>query len=264
MNRLEKTLRDKKDAGSKILVPFLTGCYPDPETFSRLLLAMEDAGADAVEVGLPFSDPSADGPVLQAASMKALKAGATVRKIMKAVSEAREKGFGLPLVYMTYYNPVLAFGPSVFGSAAADSGADGLIVVDLPPEESDEFMPEARCAGLATIMLVAPTTPAARLPLILKNCGGFVYCVSVTGVTGVKKPAAATMAGMVDLLRPLTSLPVLAGFGIDGPEAAARMAESTDGVIVGSALTKAIGDLSGNDAAYAAGAFLKPLRRALA
>lgn len=263
MNVLEKKFRAKIEAGGKILLPYLTGLYPDRETFVKLLFAVEKAGADGLEVGIPFSDPSADGPVLQEASARALKGGATVRGIMEAVAEAREKGFSLPLVYMTYFNPVLAFGPEAFAVAARESGADALITVDLPPEEAGELVPHARKAGLASVMLVAPTTGADRIPAILENASGFVYCVAVTGVTGVKKPTAATIAEIAGRLRPHTDLPVLAGFGINDAPSAAALAAHADGVIVGSALTTAIGNLSGDEAARAAIEFLSPLRAAI-
>lgn len=263
MNRLEETLKHAKDAGRKILVPFLTGFYPDRETFLELLFAMERGGADAVEVGLPFSDPSSDGPVIQASSAAALKGGATVARILEAVAEARGKGLRIPLLYMTYYNPVLAFGPKRFVEEAAKSGADGVLVVDLPPEECGELAPHAKEANLAMVMLMAPTTPASRLPLILKECGGFVYAVSVTGVTGVKKPVAEEVGELVAAARPYTALPILAGFGVSGPESAKALSKVSDGVIVGSALITAMGEKRGEEAVKAASAFIDELRNSL-
>lgn len=262
-SRLETTLRAARDRGRKLLIPFFTGEYPDRETFRALLLEAQGAGADALEVGIPFSDPSADGPVIQRASACALAGGATVRRLLEDLSAVRAQGLSLPVLFMTYYNPVLAFGPEAFARAAREAGADGVLVVDLPPEEAGEFAPAARADGLDTVFLVAPTTPEARLPRVLEGCRGFVYCVSVTGVTGDKRPLAQAVAGMVARVRRHTDLPVLAGFGVSGPEAARGLAEVSDGVIVGSALLQAVGEASGGAAVAAAGGFLRSLRAAL-
>lgn len=263
MNRLESTLRSARDAGRKLLVPFFTGAYPDRDTFVALLLEAQAAGADALEVGIPFSDPSADGPVIQRASECALAGGATVRSIFAAVAEARGRGLELPLLYMTYYNPILAFGGEVFAAAAIESGADGVLVVDLPAEESGEFAPAARAAGLDTVMLVAPTTPDSRIGPVLSGCSGFAYCVSVTGVTGEKQPVVEAVGELVARVRAVTDLPALVGFGVSGPEAARSIATVADGVIVGSALLSALGEQRGVSAVAAAGAFLRELRAAL-
>lgn len=263
MNRLEDTLRAARTRGRKILVPFLTGCWPDRGTFVSLLLAVQAEGADAVEVGLPFSDPSADGPVIQRTSHEALRAGATVRGVLDAVAGARREGLTLPVILMTYANPVLAFGPEAFAREAVAAGADGLLLVDVPAEEAGEFVPSAREAGLDTIFLAAPTTPPSRVPRVLANATGFVYCVSVTGVTGEKKPAAAAVSPLVERVRRGTDLPVLVGFGVEDPEAARSIAAVSDGVIVGSALLKAIGEASGDGAVGAARDFLRSLRAAL-
>lgn len=263
MGRLETVLMQKKRAGKKLLLPFLTGNFPDRETFVELLLAVEEEGADAVEVGLPFSDPSADGPVIQRVSALALARGATVQGILDAVREARGRGLSLPLLTMTYYNPVLRFGPEAYAKAAAKAGVDGVLVVDLPPEEADEFAPAAREAGLDTVFLVAPTTPPERLPALLAGCRGFVYCVSVTGVTGAKQAAADTVGAMVARLRPLTDLPALVGFGVNDPASARAMAGVSDGVIVGSALLTAIGDATGDEAVEKAKTFVRSLAQAL-
>jgi tryptophan synthase alpha chain len=252
-----------RDQGNKLLLPFFTGGYPNSETFVKLLLEAEQAGADAIEVGIPFSDPSADGPVIQATSMKALARGASVESIMADVKSAREAGLTVPLLYMTYYNPVLHKGAEAFSKAAADSGADGVLVVDLPPEEAAEFAPFAQEAGLDTIFLIAPTTPDERFPRVLTHCGGFLYCVSVTGVTGAKRPVVEEVAEVVARVRPLTQLPVIVGFGVTGPESAKAIAGVADGVIVGSAVMSAIGDKEGDAAVEAAGAFITGLRGAL-
>lgn len=263
MSRLEDVLRAARQRDRKCLVPFFTGGFPDRETFVGLLLEAEAAGADAVEVGIPFSDPSADGPVIQRTSERALAEGTTVRSLLEDVAGARRRGLTLPLLFMTYFNPVLAFGPADFAKAAAAAGADGVLVVDLPPEEAAEFAPVAREAGLDTVFLVAPTTPEARVPAVASPCSGFAYCVSVTGVTGEKKPLAETVGEIVERVRRHTDLPALVGFGVSGPDAAGAIARLSDGVIVGSALLRAVGDRRGESAVEAAGAFLRSLRRAL-
>ena len=263
MSRLEASLRTARSRGRKLLVPFFTGDYPDRQTFVPLLLAAQRSGADAVEVGIPFSDPSADGPVIQKASECALAGGATVRTILEDLARARAEGLSIPVVLMTYFNPVLAFGPEAFSRAAAEAGADGVLVVDLPAEEAEEFAPTARAAGLETIFLVAPTTPDRRVPKVLAHCSGFVYCVSVTGVTGEKKPVAEAVGELTARVRRHTDLPALVGFGVTGPEAARAIAEVSDGVIVGSALLGAVGARSGPDAVAAAESFLRALRVAL-
>ena len=263
MNRLETAMRAARDAGRKILVPFLTGGYPDRETFVSLLVEAESAGSDAVEVGIPFSDPSADGPVIQSTSEQALAGGATVRSILEDVSAARRRGLRIPLLFMTYYNPVLAFGGEKFADAARSAGADGVLVVDLPPEEADELHPPARAAGLDTVFLVAPTTPDRRIPKVLRGCSGFVYCVSVTGVTGDKKPQVDSVRDVVARVRSHSDLPVLVGFGVSGPESARAIAQVSDGVVVGSALLKAVEGAPGERAVEIAGAFLRSIRGAL-
>ncbi len=263
MNRLEATLGAARAAGRKLLVPFLTGGYPDRETFLRLLLATQAAGADAVEVGIPFSDPAADGPVIQRASAVALAGGASVRRLMADVAVARGRGLTIPLLLMTYYNPVLAFGAEAFAEAARGAGADGVLVVDLPPEEAAEFAPAARARGLDTVFLVAPTTPPARLPRVLAECRGFVYCVSVTGVTGGRRAEATGVADLVAGVRRHSDLPALVGFGVTDQASARAVAGVADGVIVGSALLLSIEGLKGEAAVAAAGAFLAGLRAAL-
>jgi tryptophan synthase alpha chain len=263
MSRLETSLRAARDGRRKALVPFLTGSYPDGGTFVDLLLTAERAGADAVEVGIPFSDPSADGPVVQRSSTLALRGGATVGGILSAVTEARRSGLSIPLLFMTYYNPVLAFGGKEFAAAAGRAGADGVLVVDLPPEEAAEFAPCAREAGLATVFLVSPTTPVERIPRVLAEASGFVYCVSVTGVTGQKRPEPSLVSEVVGRVRACSDLPALVGFGVEDGRAARDVAALSDGVVIGSALLRAIGDLRGDGAVRAALGFLSEVRAAL-
>ncbi|MDW7710532.1 MAG: tryptophan synthase subunit alpha [Deferrisomatales bacterium] len=263
MSRLEETLRAARDRGRKLLVPFFTGEYPDRGTFRLLLLEAQAAGADALEVGIPFSDPAADGPVIQQASAAALAGGASVRRLLEDLAWARSRGLSVPVLFMTYFNPVLAFGPEAFAREARAAGADGVLVVDLPPEESAELVPAARAQGLDTVFLVAPTTPEARIPKIAAVCRGFVYCVAVTGVTGEKRPAAEAVAGLVERVRRHTDLPALVGFGVSGPDAARALAAAADGVIVGSALLETLGGERREPAAHAAGLFLRDMRAAL-
>lgn len=261
MNRLEAVLREARSRGRKLLVPFLTGGYPDRETFLRLLHSAEAGGADAVEVGIPFSDPSADGPAIQHSSEVALRGGATVEGLLRDLRRARAEGLRLPVLFMTYYNPILAFGPERFSASAREAGADGLLVVDLPPEEAGELSPSCRAAGLDTVFLAAPTTPAERISKIASEASGFLYCVSVTGVTGDRRPAVESVAELVGRVRRHTDLPVLVGFGVETPEAAAALAAVSDGVIVGSALVRRIQGTKGK--AGAARAFVGGLRAAL-
>ena len=260
MSRLEAALCRVRETGRKALVPFLTGGYPDRETFVELLLAAEAAGADAVEVGIPFSDPSADGPVIQATSALALARGATVPTILEDAARARLRGLTIPVLVMTYYNPVLARGGERFAREAREAGVDGVLVVDLPPEEAGEFAPAARAAGLDTVFLVAPTTPEARVPRVVAGCRGFVYCVGVTGVTGDRTPVGAAVEALVARIRPHTDLPVLVGFGVADPASARAAARAADGVIVGSALLRAVGEKPGSPAVEAAQGFLRALR----
>ncbi len=263
MSRLETALRARLERGGKALVPFLAGGYPDLDTFRVLLHAAEEAGADAVEVGIPFSDPVADGPVIQAASARALAGGATPDRLFETVARARAGGLETPVVFMTYYNPVLAYGPARFAERAAAAGADGVLVVDLPPEEADEFLPAARNAGLDTVFLVAPTTPEGRVRRVVEACRGFVYCVSVTGVTGQKRPVVETVRDLVARVRRHTGLAALVGFGVSDPASARRVAAVSDGVVVGSALIRALEGREGREARAAALGFLGPMRKAL-
>lgn len=261
--RVESALRARRAVGGKALVPFLTGEFPDGDTFERLLFAAEGAGADVVEVGIPFSDPAADGPVIQEASRLALAGGATVASLLDRICACRARGLHVPLLLMTYFNPILAFGPEAFCRAAGVAGVDGLLVVDLPPEEAGEIVGPAAAAGLETVFLVAPTTPEARLPVILEHCRGFVYCVSVTGVTGGTAADAGRAAAVVERVRRHTDLPALVGFGVSGPASAQRLAAVSDGVIVGSALLRAVGAAPGEAAIAAGSDFLQGLRRAV-
>jgi tryptophan synthase alpha chain len=222
------------------LVTYIMAGDPDPRTSSALLAALPAAGADIVELGMPFSDPIADGPAIQAAGRRALEAGQTLRGTLRMAKEFRAGDSDTPLILMGYLNPIYVYGVEAFLSDAKAAGVDGLIVVDCPPEEDDEICLPARRAGLAFVRLAAPTTSEARLSAILENATGFVYFVSITGVTGAAAADAGQVAEGVARLRRKTDLPVVVGFGVKNAGSARAMAEKADGVAVGSAIVEAI------------------------
>ena len=222
------------------LVAFITGGDPDAATSQALLEGLAGAGADVIELGMPFSDPMADGPSIQASSLRALKAGATLRAILQQVRNFRKSDNRTPLVLMGYYNPIYVYGAEDFARDARDAGVDGLIVVDLPPEEDTELRVPATQAGLHCIRLATPTTDDARLPVVLANTGGFVYYVSIAGITGTKSAASGEVTEAVSRLRRHTDLPVAVGFGIKTPQQAGGVAAVADAAVVGSALVDTI------------------------
>lgn len=226
-------LRQQKRAG---LITFLVAGDPDMATFEALLAGLAGAGADVIEIGMPFSDPMADGPTIQAGYLRALRSGTKLRHILPAVRRFRERDTTTPIVLMGYYNPIWNYGPSAFLDDAKAAGVDGLIVVDLPPEEDDELCLPARARGLHWIRLATPTTDDARLPKVLAHTSGFLYYVSVTGITGAKTPVAQQVAEATARIRKHTDLPIAVGFGIREPEQAAEIARYADAVVVGSAL----------------------------
>ena len=230
-------LRGENRAG---LVAFITGGDPDAATSQALLEGLAGAGADVIELGMPFSDPMADGPSIQASSLRALKAGATLRAILQQVRDFRKSDNRTPLVLMGYYNPIYVYGAEDFACDARDAGVDGLIVVDLPPEEDTELRVPATQAGLHCIRLATPTTDDARLPVVLANTGGFVYYVSIAGITGTKSAASGEVTEAVSRLRRHTDLPVAVGFGIRTPQQAGGVAAVADAAVVGSALVDTI------------------------
>ncbi|MEH3145561.1 MAG: tryptophan synthase subunit alpha [Methylobacterium frigidaeris] len=222
------------------LVTYVMAGDPDLDTSLAVLNALPEAGADIVELGLPFTDPMADGPAIQAAGLRALRGGQTLEKTLDVVRRFREGNTRTPVVLMGYYNPIYIYGVERFLEAAAEAGIDGLIVVDLPPEEDDELCLPAREAGLAFIRLATPTTDAARLPAVLANTAGFVYYVSITGITGSATPDFGAVAEAVARIRARTPLPVVVGFGVKTGAHAAAIARGADGVVVGSALVDAL------------------------
>jgi tryptophan synthase alpha chain len=227
-------------AGRAGLVTYLTCGDPDAESFARILAGLPEAGADLIEVGMPFSDPMADGPAIQAAGLRALKAGMTLKNVLASVRHFRAADDATPIVLMGYYNPIYRYGVPRFLDDARAAGVDGLIVVDLPPEHDDELCLPAQKAGLDFIRLATPTTDDKRLPKVLTNTTGFIYYVSVAGVTGTKSAAAQTVTAAVARLKRHTTLPVAVGFGIRTPAQAQEVARVADAAVVGSALVDRI------------------------
>ena len=230
-------LRRRARAG---LVTFVTAGDPDYATSLAILKALPAAGADLVELGMPFSDPMADGPAIQAAGLRALRAGQTMERTLQLVRDFRGGDRDTPIVLMGYYNPIYAYGGERFVADAVAAGVDGLIVVDLPPEADDELCLPALDAGLNFIRLAAPTTDEQRLPAVLANTSGFVYYVSITGITGTASPNSTAVAAAVDRIKAHTDLPVAVGFGVRTPGQAAAIGRSADAVVVGSALVAAV------------------------
>ncbi len=255
-NRIERRFAALKAEGRAGLVTFITAGDPDGETSLALLKALPAAGADLIELGMPFSDPMADGPAIQAAGQRALKAGMTLRKTLAMAQSFRAGERATPLILMGYYNPIYSYGNEAFVRDAAAAGVDGLIIVDLPPEEDEELRPLAEAAGIASIRLVAPTTGAARLATVLEHASGFVYYVSITGITGTRSAELDRVEAAIEGVRARTTLPLAVGFGIKTPEDAAGFARFADAAVVGSALVQVIA--SGLDPAGRASPALIP------
>lgn len=247
-------------AGGKAFIPFVTCGDPDLETTEEIIAALARAGADVIELGIPFSDPTAEGPVIQAANVRALTAGTTTDKIFDMVARVR-KTVEVPLAFMTYANVVFHYGIERFCARAAEAGVDGLILPDVPFEEKDEFARTCAAHGLAYVSLIAPTSEE-RIATIAREADGFVYCVSSLGVTGTRSSITTDLDSIVARIREATDTPVAIGFGISNPEQAAAMAAKSDGAIVGSALVKVIAR-EGRAAAPAVEAFARELAEAV-
>ena len=238
--RIDTTFANAKKAGRGTLGVFITAGDPDAATTSALLDALVGAGVDFIELGMPFSDPMADGPAIQAASLRALKGGMTLAGALELAAEFRKRHPDTPLILMGYYNPIYIYGNDRFIADALAAGVDGLIIVDLPPEEDTELCLPAKDAGLKFIRLVTPTSDETRLPAILAEASGFVYYVSVLGITGTKSAAGDSISDAYQRIRAQTELPIVAGFGIRTPAQAAEAASLTDGAVVGSAVVDII------------------------
>jgi tryptophan synthase alpha chain len=238
--RIDTRFADLKRQGRAALVTFLTAGDPDTETSLAILKALPDAGADVIEVGMPFTDPMADGPAIQASSQRALKAGQTMVKTLAMIRAFRAADDKTPIVLMGYYNPIYIYGVEKFLTDAKAAGIDGLIVVDLPPEEDDELCLPTIQAGLNFIRLATPTTDDKRAPTVFKNTSGFVYYVSVLGITGTKTPDLKSVEQNVIRLKGHTKLPIAVGFGVRTAEQARSIARNADGVVVGTALVNAV------------------------
>lgn len=262
MNRIDETFRALRQQQRAALVPFLTAGDPDLESTREFMRVAADSGADLLELGVPFSDPTADGPVLQRSLEIGLKAGASLPRVLELVSDFRRES-QLPVILYGYYNPIFHYGPERFAADARKAGVDGLLVVDLPPEEVGELLPHLRQVGLHFIFLLAPTSGPDRVRKVLRHAGGFIYYVSVTGVTGVRPMVAESVRPVVARLRQSTTLPIGVGFGISTPEQAAEVATFADAAVVGSAIMRIVDTHRGQSSVAEVGAFIRRLKDAV-
>ena len=245
--RLTEKFAALNEEGRAGFVAFITAGDPDPEASFAVMSGLPAAGVDIIELGMPFTDPMADGPSIQAAGLRALKAGMTLAGTLDMVRRFRAGGETTPIVLMGYFNPIYSYGVDRFLHDALSAGVDGLIIVDLPPEEDAELCLPAKAAGLPFIRLATPTTDDGRLPAVMANTAGFVYYVSITGITGTGSAMTADVATAVERLRRHTDLPIAVGFGIKTPEQAAEIARHADGVVVGSAIVERVGALASSN-----------------
>lgn len=259
MNRIDQRFQALSESHTAAFIPYIVAGDPDLAATVDIVAALEKAGADIIELGVPFSDPVADGIPNQEGALRALNAGATLHKVIDTVKDIR-KSSQIPLLLFTYFNPILAYGLEDFANDAAASGVDGVLCVDLPPDEATEYCSHMRAKGLCTVFLVAPTTPPDRMKMIVDMSTGFIYYVSRTGVTGERDAMLASVRDKVGDVKAMTDTPVAVGFGISSPAQAGEVAEYADGVVVGSAIVRFIGE-HGRDAGFAAKllGFVKPL-----
>lgn len=245
--RIQNTFKKLQAANKTALITFITAGHPEAKISQSVLNTLPEQGADIIELGMPFTDPMADGPVIQASSLKALENETTIKDVLAMVQTFREDNQDTPIVLMGYYNPIYKYGTESFAQDAVAAGVDGLLIVDLPPEEDDELRIPAEKAGLNLIKLVTPTTDAKRLPAILEKASGFLYYVSITGVTGTKQADQNAVAQHIKDIKSHTDLPVAVGFGIKTPEDAASMASFADAVVVGSSIVENVDKLSASN-----------------
>lgn len=255
MTRIHKAFEN-----GKAFISFITGGDPDLDTTKKLIIEMEKSGADLIEVGIPFSDPVAEGPVIQEANERALAKGCTTDKLFDAIKEVRET-VEVPIVFLTYLNPVYTYGKERFMKRCVECGVDGIIITDLPYEEKDELYPECKEYGVDLISLIAPTSHE-KISMIAKEAMGFVYCVSSMGVTGVRSNITTDLKEMTDLVRKSTDIPCAVGFGIATPEQAENVALYSDGAIVGSAIVKLVAKY-GKDSVSYVGQYVKEMKEAV-
>jgi tryptophan synthase alpha chain len=262
MSRIDQTFKRLKDRDQKALIPFVVAGDPDFEITQALVLEMAERGADIIELGVPFSDPLADGPTIQYGSRRALQNGTSIKKIFLLAK--RLKGITPPLVLMTYFNPVFRYGLRAFAKECRESGMEGVIIPDLPPEEAAPWIREAREMDLDTIFLIAPTSSLDRVKKISRLCRGFIYYVSVTGVTGARKGLPEGLEGSIRRIREQSEKPIAFGFGISGPKQVREIRRYVDGVVVGSAIVKIIEENLGHPNLVAkVGNFISSLTHAL-
>ena len=243
MSRIQNCFKALNEKNQKALVAFITAGDPDLPTTGHIFSLLEKNGADIIELGVPFSDPLADGPVIQASALRALNSGTNLKKIIQLVADIR-KGSELPIVLMTSFNPVFVYGQEQFVDDALKAGVDGVIIPDLPPEEAEGFQSIADPKGMETIFLLAPTSTEDRVSMVARQSRGFIYYISLTGTTGVKSSVSENLQSKVGAIKNVAALPVLVGFGISGPEQAKEASKVSDGVIVGSAIVRLIAENS--------------------
>ncbi len=263
MSRIASRFAGLREAGRGALIPFLEAWDPDRATSMAILRGMPLAGADLIEIGMPFTDPMADGPIIQAAGKRGLKAGVKVRHVLTMVREFRVSDANTPVILMGYLNPILSYGPEKFCVDAAAAGVDGLLIVDLPPEEADMLLPYAQANGLDVIRLVAPTTDDERLPHVMNGSSGFVYYVSITGITGTRSATTEHLMAAIPRIRKATDLPIAIGFGVRTPAQAAEASRVADAAVVASALIETLSkhlDEAGNAMPDAVAAVLDQVR----
>ncbi len=259
-NRIDTVLGRLRESGETALAPFVTIGFPDVPTSEELVRTVLESGGDMLELGVPFSDPLADGPTVQMTSYRALQNGVTVMECLASVRRLRASGVDAPLVFMGYYNPYLRYGPEKFLDDAADAGLDGMIVPDMPTEEAVQFGEMCESHGIHLIPLLAPTSSDERIEDACKAAGGFIYCVSLTGVTSARRTLSSATAGLVERIRQHTDLPILVGFGVSRAEHVEEIGTYADGAVVGSALLEAVDNAPPEGKVDAARNFIRALR----